>query len=193
MHSCFDVISSIIAGFFFLLLFLPYNRHFYYRNRRDHHQNGDAAYDSRDNWNRGGNRYPSDRERDLPRNDRWQEPEKPRENNRWDDGGNGGGGGGGGGGGRRENNSRWNDGREQRRNDNDWTVLLPKDERLEQELYGTGNTGINFSKYEDIPVEATGDKVPCHITSVSAFKNDYNITGLLFFFFINQKTLANLL
>lgn len=44
---------------------------------------------------------------------------------------------------------------------------MPKDERVEQELFGTGNTGINFSKYEDIPVEATGDKVPRHITSVS--------------------------
>lgn len=122
------------------------------RGRREHYQNGDA-YDSRDNWNRGGNRYP-DRERDMPRNDRWQEPEKPRENNRWDDGGN-----------KRENNSRWNEGGRERRNDNDWTVLLPRDERVELELFGTGNTGINFSKYEDIPVEATGDKVPCHITS----------------------------
>jgi len=30
-------------------------------------------------------------------------------------------------------------------------------------LFGTGNTGINFEKYEDIPVEATGEECPKHI------------------------------
>lgn len=49
--------------------------------------------------------------------------------------------------------------------------MLPRDERLEVDLFGTGNTGINFSKYEDIPVEATGDQVPSHITSVSTYHN----------------------
>ncbi|KAK9686780.1 Helicase conserved C-terminal domain [Popillia japonica] len=140
-------------------------------NKRDFYQNGDS-YDSRvaGSWNRN-NRYP-DRERDMPRNDRWQEPEPKQSNQRGGDrdgretsssisssnnhrwGG--------------ENNSRWSDGGgggRDRRNDNDWTVLLPRDERQELDLFGTGNTGINFSKYEDIPVEATGDKVPCHITS----------------------------
>lgn len=48
----------------------------------------------------------------------------------------------------------------------DWTVPTDRDVRLEEELFGTGNTGINFSKYEDIPVEATGDNVPPHIDSV---------------------------
>uniref|UniRef100_T1HQB5 RNA helicase n=1 Tax=Rhodnius prolixus TaxID=13249 RepID=T1HQB5_RHOPR len=47
----------------------------------------------------------------------------------------------------------------------DWTTPLPRDERLEIELFGNANTGINFNKYEDIPVEATGDQVPPHITS----------------------------
>lgn len=47
--------------------------------------------------------------------------------------------------------------------------MLPRDERLEAELFGTGNTGINFSKYEDIPVEATGEKIPENISSVSLF------------------------
>lgn len=52
----------------------------------------------------------------------------------------------------------------------------PRDERQEQELFGTANTGINFNKYEDIPVEATGQKVtnlafieyiaPLHITLI---------------------------
>lgn len=96
----------------------------------------------------------------MPRNDRWQEPpEKPRESGRWSDSSNNQRNDGGGGG-------RWSD---RRNNENDWTQPLPRDERLEQELFGTGNTGINFSKYEDIPVEATGDKVPRHITSVSIY------------------------
>ncbi|KAL5004510.1 hypothetical protein ScPMuIL_017966 [Solemya velum] len=44
-----------------------------------------------------------------------------------------------------------------------WTVQLSRNERVEQELFGTGNTGINFDKYEDIPVEATGDSCPKHV------------------------------
>lgn len=93
----------------------------------------------------GGARFPDrdrERDRDLPRNDRWQEPEKSY------------------------GNSRWNESRGGSRNaDNDWTIPLARDERIEMELFGAGNTGINFSKYEDIPVEATGDQVPPHITS----------------------------
>lgn len=54
---------------------------------------------------------------------------------------------------------------------NDWTIPLPRDERTELELFGTGNTGINFSKYEDIPVEASGDRVPDFITSVCSVKS----------------------
>lgn len=54
---------------------------------------------------------------------------------------------------------------------NDWTIPLPRDERQELDLFGTGNTGINFSKYEDIPVEASGDRVPDFITSVSSNNN----------------------
>ncbi|KAL3848125.1 hypothetical protein ACJMK2_019003 [Sinanodonta woodiana] len=44
-----------------------------------------------------------------------------------------------------------------------WNVPLPRNERLELELFGSSNTGINFDKYEDIPVEATGDNCPEHI------------------------------
>lgn len=36
-----------------------------------------------------------------------------------------------------------------------------------RELFGTGNTGINFDKYEDIPVEATGENCPKNIETVS--------------------------
>ena len=32
-----------------------------------------------------------------------------------------------------------------------------------RELFGGTNTGINFGKYEDIPVEATGQDCPPHI------------------------------
>lgn len=118
------------------------------RNKRDF-QNGDERSEDRGGeWaGRGSSRF-SERERerggerDLPKNDRWQEPEKSY-------GG----------------NNRWNESRSSRGSENDWTVPLPRDERIELELFGAGNTGINFSKYEDIPVEATGDQVPPHITS----------------------------
>lgn len=35
------------------------------------------------------------------------------------------------------------------------------------ELFAASNTGINFEKYDDIPVEATGQNCPHHIESVS--------------------------
>ncbi|KAI5635375.1 DEAD/DEAH box helicase domain-containing protein [Phthorimaea operculella] len=97
--------------------------------------------------------------RDEPCNDRWKEPE-PREESR---------------------NTRWasDDVRRtsgsSRRDENDWTIPLPRDERVELELFGTGNTGINFSKYEDIPVEASGDRVPDFITSFE----DVNLTEIM--------------
>ena len=37
-----------------------------------------------------------------------------------------------------------------------------------RELFSGSNTGINFDKYEDIPVEATGEDVPSHIDNVSS-------------------------
>ncbi|XP_065179160.1 ATP-dependent RNA helicase DDX3X-like [Sycon ciliatum] len=46
----------------------------------------------------------------------------------------------------------------------DWTKPLPADKRLEKELYGDIRSGINFDKYEDIPVEATGREAPAHIS-----------------------------
>lgn len=68
------------------------------------------------------------------------------------------------GGGDRGGNSRWKEGGDTGIN---FAALSPKDDRLEQELFGQDHTGINFSKYEDIPVEATGDAIPPHINSVS--------------------------
>ena len=38
------------------------------------------------------------------------------------------------------------------------------------DLFGGGNTGINFDKYEDIPVEASGDSPPKNIENVSTKK-----------------------
>lgn len=38
---------------------------------------------------------------------------------------------------------------------------------VSRELFSGGNTGINFEKYDDIPVEATGNNCPPHIESVS--------------------------
>ncbi len=39
---------------------------------------------------------------------------------------------------------------------------------MERELFGTGGpSGINFDRYEDIPVEATGNDVPSGIDDVS--------------------------
>lgn len=45
----------------------------------------------------------------------------------------------------------------------DWTKPLPRNERLEKDLFSAQNTGINFDKYEDIPVEASGEECPKHI------------------------------
>ncbi|CAG5108636.1 Similar to DDX3Y: ATP-dependent RNA helicase DDX3Y (Homo sapiens) [Cotesia congregata] len=102
-------------------------------------------------------------ERDRPvGNDRWNE----QKNDRWQDNRNESRGGSMGG--------RWKDesgsGGKGGRGEVDWTIPTTRDERLEQELFGIGNTGINFSKYEDIPVEATGDNIPSHITSFSEVK-----------------------
>uniref|UniRef100_A0A3Q0S9Y8 RNA helicase n=1 Tax=Amphilophus citrinellus TaxID=61819 RepID=A0A3Q0S9Y8_AMPCI len=75
----------------------------------------------------------------------------------WKLGGHGGFGNGGGGG-----NSRWV---EESRDDGDWSKPTPRNERLEHELFSGSNTGINFEKYDDIPVEATGQNCPQHIES----------------------------
>ena len=49
----------------------------------------------------------------------------------------------------------------------DWTQLLPPNQRLESQLFAGSNTGINFDKYEDIPVEVTGNQPTGSIESVS--------------------------
>ncbi|XP_062853696.1 DEAD-box helicase 3 X-linked b isoform X2 [Trichomycterus rosablanca] len=59
-------------------------------------------------------------------------------------------------------NSRWVD---DSRDEEDWSKPLAPNERLEHELFSGSNTGINFEKYDDIPVEATGQLCPQHIDS----------------------------
>ncbi|ROW15461.1 hypothetical protein VPNG_02369 [Cytospora leucostoma] len=69
----------------------------------------------------------------------------------------GGAGGGGGGHARGSGDGRWHDGKH---------VPGPANPRVERELFGTPDdpskqhTGINFEKYDDIPVEASGTEVP---------------------------------
>ncbi|XP_028993023.1 DEAD-box helicase 3 X-linked a isoform X2 [Betta splendens] len=58
-------------------------------------------------------------------------------------------------------NSRWV---EESRED-DWSKPTAPNDRLERELFSGSNTGINFEKYDDIPVEATGTNSPKHIES----------------------------
>ncbi|XP_051782079.1 DEAD-box helicase 3 X-linked a isoform X3 [Erpetoichthys calabaricus] len=60
-------------------------------------------------------------------------------------------------------NSRWIE--DNSRDDDDWSKPLSPNDRLEQELFSGSNTGINFEKYDDIPVEATGSNCPPHIES----------------------------
>ncbi|XP_068602314.1 ATP-dependent RNA helicase DDX3X-like isoform X2 [Brachionichthys hirsutus] len=57
--------------------------------------------------------------------------------------------------------SRWMDDSK----DDDWSKPTAPNERVENELFSGGNTGINFEKYDDIPVEATGANCPPHIDS----------------------------
>ncbi|VDM42029.1 unnamed protein product [Toxocara canis] len=41
-----------------------------------------------------------------------------------------------------------------------WSQQGPRDEHKERELFSGVNSGINFDKYEEIPVEASGSEVP---------------------------------
>uniref|UniRef100_I3KDQ0 RNA helicase n=1 Tax=Oreochromis niloticus TaxID=8128 RepID=I3KDQ0_ORENI len=88
---------------------------------------------------------------------------------RFEHGGFGNGGGGG--------NSRWV---EESRDDGDWSKPTPRNERLEHELFSGSNTGINFEKYDDIPVEATGQNCPQHIESLH-----YCFSSLFLYMFLS--------
>ncbi|TDZ17700.1 ATP-dependent RNA helicase ded1 [Colletotrichum orbiculare MAFF 240422] len=106
-----------------------------------------------------------------PQQQQQQQPYQPRGGRNWGgEGGRGGysggygnhasGGGGGGGGGQQVRGSgdgQWRDGKH---------IAGPANPRVERELFGTADdpskqhTGINFEKYDDIPVEASGHDVP---------------------------------
>jgi len=101
-----------------------------------------------DRWDRrGDNRDPF-----YSNNTRWQEPPRDRGDRGGYQGGRGG------------RDDRGGD-RQDRGNGSsaeDWTIPLPRNDRIEAELFsgGHGPSGINFDRYEDIPVEATGSDVP---------------------------------
>jgi len=61
----------------------------------------------------------------------------------------------------------------------DWLTPLNRNERLESELFGGGHgpSGINFDRYEDIPVEATGNDVPSGIDDFSQIQLTEIIRG----------------
>jgi len=44
--------------------------------------------------------------------------------------------------------------------DESWSELQPRDERIEKELFSGLSTGINFDKYDDIPVSTSGENCP---------------------------------
>ncbi|KAI9558726.1 hypothetical protein GHT06_015515 [Daphnia sinensis] len=131
-------------------------------------QRWEGEYENGGGWN--GGPQPPQWNADAPppviQNERWQEPPPPAgqwvANDRWKEpqrrsttDSRGGGYG----------NPRWKES-----NESDWTTLTAKDDRVEMEMFGTGNSGINFDKYEDIPVEATGNDVPSHINSFEDVK-----------------------
>ncbi|XP_011604374.1 ATP-dependent RNA helicase DDX3X-like isoform X12 [Takifugu rubripes] len=111
-----------------------------------------AGYEAKDavGWNTAKdayNNFGSNRGKSAFFNDRGN-----ANRGRFEHGGFGGGGG----------NSRWV---EESRDDGDWSKPTPRNERLEHELFSGSNTGINFERYDDIPVEATGHNCPHHIES----------------------------
>ncbi|MFH4980768.1 hypothetical protein AB6A40_007477 [Gnathostoma spinigerum] len=67
-------------------------------------------------------------------------------------------------------NSRWAGLRDPPERQQEWTKQLPRDERLESELFTGMNSGINFDKYEEIPVEATGADCPHPISLFADLK-----------------------
>lgn len=55
-------------------------------------------------------------------------------------------------------NDRWKSGPSR-----SYATIKERDERLERDLFGEKKTGINFEKYDDIPVETSGENVPAPI------------------------------
>ncbi|KAI6173301.1 ATP-dependent RNA helicase DDX3Y [Aphelenchoides besseyi] len=70
----------------------------------------------------------------------------------------------------RQQNSRWQRPRETEVDQHAWEHRGPPDTNLESELFSGMNSGINFDKYEEIPVEATGKDCPAPITHFADLK-----------------------
>jgi len=121
------------------------------RDYRDDRRNGSNGWgeNGRDNYRNDRNRS------ELPSNPRWREPSpSERQAERHERGY------------PRTQDARYGKGNGGRdREPDDWTKPLARNERLEAELFSGGSSGINFDKYEDIPVEATGSDVPGGIES----------------------------
>ncbi|XP_022093706.1 putative ATP-dependent RNA helicase Pl10 isoform X2 [Acanthaster planci] len=81
------------------------------------------------------------------------------------------------------NDDSYGRGRQEDVSEVDWTKPLPRNERLERDLFGSSNTGINFDKYKDIPVKATGEDIPDKITDFT----DINLGEII----NNNITLSN--
>lgn len=115
---------------------------------------------------------------DFPPPQQQQQPPPPQQRQGWNNrpafdrnaygnpgaGGGAGGGGGGGGYARGSGDGQWRDGKH---------IAGPPNPRMERELFGAPDdpskqhTGINFEKYDDIPVEASGHDVPEPVLSFS--------------------------
>lgn len=110
----------------------------------------------------GGRGWGGDNGAPPPTNNRWKEPER--------DGGYSRGGAAGQGGGKETRGPA-------SQGSDDWTKPTPRNERMELELFGSGHgpSGINFDRYEDIPVEATGDNVPAGISEFA----EVNLTPII--------------
>ena len=61
---------------------------------------------------------------------------------------------------------RWQSLQQEPQTVTEWTERGPRDERFEAKLFANVNSGINLDKYEEIPVEATGDNVHPPISTV---------------------------
>lgn len=48
-----------------------------------------------------------------------------------------------------------------------WSLCCYRFLCIDRDLFGGTNTGINFDRYEDIPVEASGEDPPKHIEKFS--------------------------
>ncbi|KAJ1364734.1 Sphingosine N-acyltransferase [Parelaphostrongylus tenuis] len=71
---------------------------------------------------------------------------------------------------REEVKGRWAGLRDEKQPPSRWEQQQPRDERLEAELFASQLSGINFDKYEEIPIEATGEDVPAPISLFSELK-----------------------